>query len=81
MVTAALRNPGTDNLVGQKLRERRQRAGVPITGLAATLAVPYQQLRRLEIGTSTDPTSTSSTARHSPSTNSEQFDTNRSIHP
>lgn len=54
-VYAALLNPGTDNLAGQKLRERRQHAGVPITVLAATLAVPYQQLRRLEIGIRTDP--------------------------
>jgi hypothetical protein len=54
-VYAALLNPGTDNPAGQKLRERRQRAGVPIAMLAATLGVPYQQLRRLEIGTRTDP--------------------------
>lgn len=54
-VYAALLNPGTGNLAGAKLRERRQRAGIPITMLAATLGVPYQQLRRLEIGTRTDP--------------------------
>ena len=54
-VYAALLNPGAGNLASAKLRERRQRAGVPITMLAATLGVPYQQLRRLEIGTRTDP--------------------------
>ena len=29
--------------------------GIPITVLAATLGVPYQRLRRLEIGTRADP--------------------------
>lgn len=54
-VYKALVNPNTDNPVGEQLRATRQRAGVPITVLANTLAVPYQRLRRLEIGTRNDP--------------------------
>lgn len=54
-VYAALINPATDNPAGQQLRTERQRTGIPITVLAATLNVPYQRLRRLEIGTRTDP--------------------------
>lgn len=54
-VYAALLNPATDNPVGRKLRTRRQAMGIPISILAATLGVPYQRLRRLEIGTRADP--------------------------
>ncbi|SFL88520.1 hypothetical protein SAMN04515692_1311, partial [Leifsonia sp. CL147] len=54
-VYAALLNPATDNPVGRELRARRQAIGTPISVLAATLGVPYQRLRRLEIGTRADP--------------------------
>lgn len=54
-VYAALLNPATDNPVGRELRTRRQAIGIPISVLAATLGVPYQRLRRLEIGTRADP--------------------------
>lgn len=52
---AILINTATGNPAGQQLRVQRQRAGIPITVLAATLQVSYQRLRRLEIGTRTDP--------------------------
>jgi len=39
---------------GDLLRQRRQALGIPITTLAATLEIPYQRLRRLEIGTRGD---------------------------
>jgi hypothetical protein len=54
-VYAALLNPATENPAGRQLRTERQRIGIPITVLAASLGVPYQQLRRLEIGTRADP--------------------------
>ncbi|GAA0991844.1 transposase [Subtercola frigoramans] len=54
-IYAALLNPSTDAPVGHQLRIDRQHAGIPITVLAATLGVPYQRLRRLEIGTRADP--------------------------
>ncbi|MDK6499449.1 helix-turn-helix domain-containing protein, partial [Escherichia coli] len=54
-IYAALLNPATDNPVGRELRARRQAKGIPISVLAATLGVPYQRLRRLEIGTRADP--------------------------
>lgn len=54
-VYAALLNPATDNPVGHELRARRQAIGVPITVLASSLGVPYQRLRRLEIGVRADP--------------------------
>lgn len=54
-IYTALLNPGTVNPAGRHLRAQRQRAGIPISVLAATLGVPYQRLRRLEIGTRTDP--------------------------
>ena len=53
-VYAALLNPATDNPVGRELRARRQAIGVPISVLADSLGVPYQRLRRLEIGTRAD---------------------------
>ena len=53
-VYKTLMNPGLDNPAGQQLRIIRQEAGIPITVLADTLAVPYQRLRRLEIGTRAD---------------------------
>jgi uncharacterized membrane protein SirB2 len=54
-VYAALLNPVTDNPAGRQPRTERQRIGIPITVLAGSLGVPYQQLRRLEIGTRADP--------------------------
>ncbi len=54
-IHAALLNPATDHPVGRELRAERQRIGIPISVLAATLGVPYQRLRRLEIGTRADP--------------------------
>lgn len=54
-IYAALIDPGTDDPAGRQLRTRRQDAGIPISVLAATLGVPYQRLRRLEIGTRADP--------------------------
>jgi transposase len=54
-VYAALLNPATDDPAGHRLRTRRREAGIPISVLAATLGVPYQRLRRLEIGTRADP--------------------------
>lgn len=54
-VYAALLNPATENPAGQQLRTERQRIGIPITVLAASLRVPYQRLRRLETGTRADP--------------------------
>ena len=54
-VYAALIDPVVDDHEGRQLRALRQQAGIPITTLAATLNVPYQRLRRLEIGIRTDP--------------------------
>lgn len=54
-VYAALMDPVVQDLPGRHLRATRQQLGTPITVLAATLDVPYQRLRRLEIGTRTDP--------------------------
>jgi transposase len=54
-IYAALLNPAADDPAGHRLRTKRQRAGIPISVLAATLGVPYQRLRRLEIGTRADP--------------------------
>lgn len=54
-VYRALTSPAAADAPGHLLRQRRQQAGIPITELAATLGVPYQRLRRLEIGTRADP--------------------------
>jgi transposase len=54
-IYAALINPATDHPVGNQLRAERQRIGIPTTVLAAALGVPYQRLRRLEIGNRADP--------------------------
>ncbi|MEV8252324.1 IS110 family transposase [Microbacterium sp. NPDC076768] len=54
-IHTALLNPATDNPAGRELRAQRQQAGIPISVLASTLSVPYQRLRRLEIGTRADP--------------------------
>jgi transposase len=54
-VYRALTSPAPADAPGHLLRQRRQQAGIPITVLAATLGVPYQRLRRLEIGTRADP--------------------------
>lgn len=40
---------------GPLLRQQRQAFGIPITVLADTLGVPYQRLRRREIGNRHDP--------------------------
>ncbi len=54
-VYRAVISPALADAPGHHLRHRRQDAGIPITVLAATLGVPYQRLRRLEIGTRADP--------------------------
>lgn len=54
-IYAALFNPAAENPVGRELRAKRQEIGLPISVLAGTLGVPYQRLRRLEIGTRADP--------------------------
>lgn len=54
-VYAALLNPATENPAGRQLRTECQRIGIPCSVLAARLGVPYQRLRRLEIGTRADP--------------------------
>ncbi|MCT2292038.1 MULTISPECIES: IS110 family transposase [Janibacter] len=54
-VYAALLNPAKDHPAGHELRARRQAIGTPISVLAQSLGVPYQRLRRLEIGTRADP--------------------------
>lgn len=54
-VYAALLDPFVVYLPGPHLRGTRQQLGIPITVMAANLGVPYQRLRRLEIGTRTDP--------------------------
>jgi hypothetical protein len=56
-VYKALMNPttDTDTGIGQQLRTARQKAGIPISVLADSLGVTYQQLRRLEIGARADP--------------------------
>jgi transposase len=54
-VYSALLNPATESPTGRQLRIERQRIGIPISILAASLGVPYQRLRRLEIGTRADP--------------------------
>lgn len=51
-----LTHPAPDTPAGLALRARRQALSIPITVLAATLGVPYQKLRRLEIGTRRDTT-------------------------
>lgn len=54
-VYAALIDPAAHEIPGPRLRARRQELGIPLSVLAATLSVPYQRLRRLEIGTRSDP--------------------------
>lgn len=54
-VYAALLNPVTENSAGRELRTRRQAIGIPISALATSLGIPYQRLRRLEIGVRADP--------------------------
>ena len=54
-VYRAVISPALADAPGHHLRQRRQDAGIPITVLAATLGVPYQRLRRLEVGTRADP--------------------------
>ncbi|MFS4491123.1 hypothetical protein ACMG4G_017270, partial [Dietzia kunjamensis] len=53
-IYAALLNPATESPAGHEIRTRRQESGIPISVLAATLDVPYERLRRLEIGTRAD---------------------------
>jgi transposase len=54
-VYAALIDPAPHEIPGPRLRARRQELGIPLSVLATTLSVPYQRLRRLEIGTRSDP--------------------------
>lgn len=55
-VYKTLTDPGSAvPATGPLLRQQRQAIGIPITVLADTLGVPYQRLRRLEIGTRQDP--------------------------
>ena len=54
-VFALLTHPPADPLPGPLLRRQRQALGIRLTDAARTLEVPYQQLRRLELGTRTDP--------------------------
>lgn len=51
---ALLTRPAADPLPGPNLRQQRQTLGIPLTAAALALQVPYQQLRRLELGTRTD---------------------------
>lgn len=50
-----LTRPPTNPLPGPLLRRQRQALGIPLTAASQALGVPYQQLRRLEIGSRTDP--------------------------
>ena len=54
-VFALLTHPSTEPLPGPSLRRQRQVLGIRLTDAAAALGVPYQRLRRLELGTRTDP--------------------------
>jgi transposase len=54
-VYAALLDPATEDPTGRQVRTARQQLGIPISVLATSLEVPYQRLRRLEIGTRADP--------------------------
>jgi transposase len=54
-VYATLLNPAAEDPTGPRVRAARRQLGIPISVLAATLQVPYQRLRRLEIGTRADP--------------------------
>ncbi|MFI7744890.1 IS110 family transposase [Kocuria rhizosphaericola] len=54
-VFALLTHPTTEPLPGPLLREQRQALGIRLTDAAHALEVPYQRLRRLELGTRTDP--------------------------
>lgn len=54
-VFALLTHPSTEPLPGPSLRRQRQALGIRLTDAAGTLGVPYQRLRRLELGTRTDP--------------------------
>jgi hypothetical protein len=81
-IYTALINPATDHTVGRQLRAERQRVGIPITVLAATLGVPYQRLRRLEIGNRADPELEQRATVASPRSQRDPLlDSNRSVHP
>lgn len=54
-IFALLAHPTTEPLSGPLLREQRQDLGIRLTDAAQTLDVPYQRLRRLELGTRTGP--------------------------
>ncbi|VEH42550.1 Transposase IS116/IS110/IS902 family [Kocuria rosea] len=54
-VFALLTHPSTEPLPGPSLRRQRQALGIRLTDAAGTLGVPYQRLRRLELGIRTDP--------------------------
>ena len=53
-VFALLAHPAPARVIGQQLRQQRKDLNITITDLAETLHVPYQRLRRLEIGKRTD---------------------------
>ena len=76
-IHAALLTPATDNPAGHELRTQRQQIGI----LAATLSVPYQRLRKLEIGTRADPELEQHATLAQPSSAPRSpLDNNRSIH-
>ena len=54
-IFVTLTDPNLAPPTGPLLRQQRQALGLPITVLADTLGVPYQRLRRLEIGNRRDP--------------------------
>ena len=54
-IFALLTGPPAEPLPGPLLRRQRQALGIRLTDAARTLEVPYQRLRRLELGTRTDP--------------------------
>ncbi|WP_104125741.1 RodZ family helix-turn-helix domain-containing protein [Cryobacterium sp. Y57] len=47
-------NPTSALPIGPRLRQRRQTLGIVLTEAAKQLDVPYQRLRRLEIGQRAD---------------------------
>ncbi|WP_252189624.1 hypothetical protein [Rhodococcus sp. 3A] len=54
-VFKTIRNPQPVNSNTGRLRQRRRTLAIPISTAATALAVPYQRLRRLEIGQRLDP--------------------------
>ena len=54
-IYAVLNRPTADTSSARSSAPHRRQTGLPITVLAATLRVPYRQLRRHGIGTRADP--------------------------